>query len=187
MHTFFIQSQRSAVNQGSNMPTISTIGYEGASTGDFDAALAGANIALVVDVRAVAVSRRQGFSKTALSQRLQENGVRYVHLRELGDPKPGREAAKAGKHGLFVKIYEEHLVSRGAQSALVSLVEVALETRIALLCFEADAKSCHRSIVAARVADATNLRINHLRIRRENALHDGYRKDCRFGEGLAAA
>lgn len=91
------------------MSELLTIGYEGATPQGFDATLTAARVELVVDVRAVAASRRQGFAKSALSDRLAHAGIRYIHLRELGDPKPGREAARAGRWAEFRAIFSAHL------------------------------------------------------------------------------
>lgn len=92
--------------------TLRTIGYEGATLEGFLAALRRSRVSLLIDVRAVAVSRRKGFSKTALAAALAEAGIGYLHLRDLGDPKPGREAARAGRMSEFRAIYSAHL--RGA-------------------------------------------------------------------------
>src|SRR5690606_27524254 len=93
---------------------IFTIGYEGAQLPDFLATLENADVKLLVDVREVSVSRRKGFAKTALSQAVAGVGMEYVHLRGLGAPKPGREAARQGTYKLFKTIYENHLCTAPA-------------------------------------------------------------------------
>ena len=80
------------------MHRLATIGYEGASVADFLDALRGANSDLLVDVRAVAMSRRPGFAKTALAANLRDAGIDYLHLRQLGTPADGRAAARGGDH-----------------------------------------------------------------------------------------
>ena len=77
------------------MPTIWTIGYEQATMPAFLAALQGAGIEVLADVRAIAASRRPGFSKTALAANLTEAGIAYRHFRALGTPADGRAAARA--------------------------------------------------------------------------------------------
>ena len=103
------------------MTNIFTIGYEKASIDQFDVVLLDANIEVLVDVRAVAISRRKGFSKSALSDRMARVGIEYVHLKSLGDPKAGREAARSGNYSLFSNIYSAHLASEEAQRALFDL------------------------------------------------------------------
>lgn len=170
------------------MKTIATIGYEGATPEAFDAALEHASVDVVVDVRAVAISRRRGFSKTALSERLRGIGLDYVHLRGLGDPKPGREAARAGNMTLFRKIFGAHMATDVAQVDLEALRALVADRKVALLCYEADAAGCHRTIVADAIAKPENLPILHLRVEQGRAATGGQaRADNRSGEGLAAA
>jgi uncharacterized protein (DUF488 family) len=144
------------------MTELLTIGYEGSTPDAFDAALGAAGVELVVDVRAVAASRRRGFAKTALSCRLADTGIRYIHLRELGDPKPGRDAARAGRWADFISIFSAHLATPEASLGLARLSELAVQQRTALLCYEADAALCHRTIVAEWVARDCELVVAHL-------------------------
>lgn len=165
---------------------IFTIGYEGARIDAFVAALKRAGVDWLVDVRAVAVSRRPGFSKTALRQRLEAEGIGYVHFRDLGDPKPGREAARAGRYREFEAIYDAHLATPPAGMALVEVGDLARRSSAALMCFEADPLHCHRTVIARRLAKALNLRIVSLRVETAETAFGGraIRHPC---EGLAAA
>jgi uncharacterized protein (DUF488 family) len=170
------------------MNDIATIGYEGAAPDAFDAALEEAGVELVVDVRAMAISRRRGFSKTLLSARLRSNGLDYIHLRGLGDPKLGREAARAGNMPLFRKIFSEHLETATALQDLETLRILVTARRVVLLCYEADATTCHRTIVANRLAKCANLSIVHLRVDRGHTTSSGRsRADHHSRQGLAAA
>lgn len=129
-----------------------TIGYEAATQGAVIAALQSAGVAVLIDVRAVAASRRAGFSKRLLATSLAEAGIDYVHLRGLGTPKPGRQAARAGRHAEMVRIYEAHLADPQAQFELAEALDIAKARPAALLCYEADAAQCHRRIVAERLS-----------------------------------
>jgi|SRR5579862_7570908 uncharacterized protein (DUF488 family) len=169
------------------MNEIATVGYEGASIEDFDATLAAAKIEVLVDVRAVAVSRRKGFSKTALATRMEASGRSYLHLRDLGDPKPGRLAARAGDLEKFREIFAAHIETPAAQDALRSLVSLSASKRVALLCYEAAAGACHRAIVAEQVARIENLSILHLHVEDGAAWNDRARTRYRIGQGMAAA
>ncbi len=144
------------------MPPLATIGYEAATQADVIARLKAAGVETVVDVRAVAASRRAGFSKTLLAASLAEAGVGYVHLRQLGTPKQGREAARKGRIGEMTAIFEEHLAEPAAQLELAAAKELASERKIALLCFEADHKGCHRKILAERICEDLGCPIEHL-------------------------
>lgn len=143
--------------------TVFTIGYEGATMQSFLAALTDAGVKLLVDIRAVASSRRPGFSKTPISANLADAGIEYLHLRRLGTPADGRAAARAGKHAEMRRIFSKHLATDEAQEALADLVELTRSARpIALLCFEADPTHCHRNIVASALAERVPVRIEHL-------------------------
>ena len=130
---------------------LATIGYEGASLTAVIARLWAASVSLVLDVRAIAASRRPGFSKTILAASLAEAGIDYRHLRALGTPKSGRQAARAGQTDIMRDIYEGHLAEPQAQAELVLAAALALHRPAALLCYEADARRCHRAIVAQRL------------------------------------
>jgi uncharacterized protein (DUF488 family) len=116
----------------------------------------------VVDVRAVAASRRPGFSKTALAGALSERGIGYLHLRPLGTPKAGREAARKGRIGEMREIFEGQLETPEAELAMEQALAAALERRAALLCFEADAGQCHRAVVAERLAKRARFEVRDL-------------------------
>ena len=120
------------------MKPLATIGYEAATQDAVIDRLKAAGVELLVDVRAVAASRRAGFSKTVLAASLAEAGIGYVHLRQLGTPKPGREAARKGRIAEMTAIFEEHLAEPAAQLELAAAKELAAERKIALLCVEAD-------------------------------------------------
>lgn len=134
------------------MNTIYTIGYEGTDIDRFVATLKIVGVTLVADIRAVALSRKKGFSKTALKNRLLEEGLSYLHFNDLGDPKLGRIAAKTGNFAEFRKIYNAHLAEPKSLTALGKLEEVARNSVTCLLCFERDYTTCHRSIVADSLA-----------------------------------
>ncbi|MGH6958136.1 MAG: DUF488 family protein [Caulobacteraceae bacterium] len=125
-----------------------TIGYEAATQAAVIEALRRAGVEVVIDVRAIAASRRAGFSKRVLAASLAEAGIAYVHLRALGTPKAGRQAARAGRYGEMRAIFEARLAEPEAQLALAEAADIARERPAALLCYEADAAHCHRRIVA---------------------------------------
>ena len=104
---------------------INTIGYEGADLSDFISSVSEAGIKTLVDVRDRAQSRKKGFSKTALSEALNAAGIDYLHLRELGDPKEGREAARSGQWAKFHKIYSKVLASNVAQNAVAQIIKLS--------------------------------------------------------------
>ena len=133
--------------------TLFTIGYEGLDPERLRDALRAAGVAVLADVRAVANSRKRGFSKGALKAGLEEAGLGYAHLRALGTPKSGREAARAHDAGLMRRIYcEEVLDTADGGLALNALADLAAERPVCLLCFERDPARCHRRVLAERLA-----------------------------------
>ncbi len=143
----------------SQTPPLATIGYEQARLPDVIARVQAAGVALLIDVRAIAASRRPGFSKTLLSGSLAEGGIDYLHLRDLGTPKSGRIAARAGRTAEMAQIFGDHLQTAAAQGALAQAVELSLGRRVCLLCYEADPTCCHRAIVAAEIAARTGAEV----------------------------
>jgi uncharacterized protein (DUF488 family) len=140
--------------------TLATIGYQSATMRSFLETLVSANVKLLVDVRAVAMSRRPGFAKTALSANLHEAGIDYLHFRKLGTPPDGRAAARAGNHDEMHRIFREQLATPAAQDELRLLSELVQGARpVAIMCFEAEARYCHRRIVANAVADLMPVQI----------------------------
>jgi uncharacterized protein (DUF488 family) len=128
-----------------------TIGYEAATQGDFLAALKQAHVSQVIDVRALPLSRRPGFSKTPLRLALEEEGIGYVHLRALGTPADGREAARKGRQAELARIYAGQLALPEALVAAAQLAELVREKPSALLCFERHPEGCHRSLLIREV------------------------------------
>jgi uncharacterized protein (DUF488 family) len=135
-------------------PRIFTIGYEGADASRFLATLKQEGVATLADVRAVALSRKRGFSKSALRDALAGQGIGYEHFISLGTPKEGRQAARAGDAELMRRIYcDEVLATEPAQEALRDLEALAQAQPVCLLCFERDPAHCHRRILAQRLGE----------------------------------
>jgi len=132
-----------------------TIGYEGRTIGGVLATLKEARVGLLIDVRAVAASRKPGFSKRQLAAGLDEAGIRYVHLQGLGTPKPGRDAVRAGHPERMVPIFNEHMRSDRARAELAMAKAMVREGRACLLCFEHDPATCHRRLVAGLICEET--------------------------------
>ena len=141
---------------------LSTIGYEGKTQDEFLDELSQAQVELLIDVRAVAASRRPGFSKTALAGALRERGIDYLHLRALGTPKAGRDAARKGRIAEMRGIFEEQLETPEAVLAMEQALAAAAERHSALLCFEAEAACCHRAMVAERMVDRAGFAVTDI-------------------------
>ena len=116
---------------------------------EFIAALQKAGVERVIDVRAVPLSRRPGFSKNILAASLKESGIDYVLLKNLGTPKPGRDAAKKGDVATLETVYAGQLELPEAQAEAAKMRALAEEKPSALLCFERNPQHCHRTLLLA--------------------------------------
>ncbi len=142
------------------MPTVFTIGYQESTTDAVQGMLAAAGVALLVDVRAVAASRRPGFSKRQLAAGVATVGIDYLHLRGLGTPPDGRQAARSGRHADMRRIFEAHLATEPARLELDELARLVEAGRpLCLLCFERHAEHCHRRIIGERLAERLGVEV----------------------------
>jgi uncharacterized protein (DUF488 family) len=146
-----------------SQPEILTIGYEGTVIDRVVDTLKQAGATHLLDVRAVPQSRKPGFSKWLLAATMAEAGLRYTHLRGLGTPKPGRDAARKGDLDALRRIFGAHMETLEAQADLARAIAIATEDRACLLCFERDHTHCHRSIVAGLICAASGQGVVHLR------------------------
>ncbi|MBB4154237.1 uncharacterized protein (DUF488 family) [Sphingomonas jinjuensis] len=137
--------------------TIYTIGYEATTMAEFLAALTSAGVERVIDVRALPLSRRPGFSKSSLAASLKEAGIDYVHLRTLGTPKEGRDAAKKGDVATLERVYAEQLELPETQAEAAIMMGLAAEKPSALLCYERDPCHCHRTLLLRAVGEGAEV------------------------------
>ena len=135
------------------MTAVFTIGYQESNPEAVIGTLAAAGVALLVDVRAVAASRRPGFSKRQLAAGVATVGIDYLHLRGLGTPPDGRLAARTGRYADMRRIFEAHLATESAAAEMDELARLVESGRpLCLLCFERHADHCHRRILGERLA-----------------------------------
>jgi uncharacterized protein (DUF488 family) len=143
--------------------TLFTIGYEQTPSKAVLDELESAGVKLLVDVRAVAASRRPGFSKSQLAAGLDERGMSYLHLRGLGTPKEGREAARSGQFGLLHKIYAAHLKTPQAKEQLDELSALVKKSGpVCILCYERDHTHCHRQWIAEIIEERDGVKVENL-------------------------
>lgn len=144
-------------------PPLFTIGYELSRPDAVLKTLKDAKVQLLVDTRAVAASRKPGFSKRQLAASLDEAGIRYLHLQKLGTPTAGRQAAHSGDMKTFWRVYDRHLKTHDAVEAMDELLSLVRSgQRVCLLCFERDPGHCHRSRIAEIVTERTGAKVKDL-------------------------
>jgi uncharacterized protein (DUF488 family) len=140
-----------------------TVGYQGTTIEAFIAHLTNKNIDCVLDVRAFPLSRKPGFSKTALAQTLSRAKIQYAHLGDLGTPKPIRDNLKSdGDYPRFFKRMNAYLA--GQKDAIEAAYSYVLNNTCCLMCFERLAAECHRKIVAAKIKarNGNGLKVKHI-------------------------
>jgi uncharacterized protein (DUF488 family) len=157
--------------------TVATIGVYGASLDSFLAALAEADVGLVLDVRQRRGVRGREYA-WANSLRLQAAlagaSIGYRHHRELAPTTELRhlqyredDRLGEGKRSRTVlapeyrRRYVEEILDRVDMDAFAA--GLPRERASALLCVERDARACHRSLIAERLATEHGARIVHLR------------------------
>lgn len=153
--------RRDANNMKANgMKGLFTIGYENATLGDFIATLHAARVTLLLDVRELPLSRKKGFSKRALAEAVQGAGISYRHERDLGSPKMLRQQLHSdGDYAQFFNSFSKYLKR---QAPLLTELATNLRGNVALMCFERDPATCHRSIVARQLESLVGLKTKHL-------------------------
>lgn len=154
------------------LPKIHTIGYEGASVEDLVATLKTAGIVRLIDIRSSPYSRRHEFSKEEISATLSKYGIAYDHIRELGNPSAGREAARAGHMAAYREIFAAHLASAEGRKGLNRALALAAKETVCLLCLEKSASHCHRMMVAERMRAMSGQDVVHLTVEKRQA-HPG--------------
>jgi len=140
-----------------------TIGYEGREIEQFIERLKQQNISRLIDIREIPISRKRGFSKSALKERLENENIQYVHLKALGSPSYIRRKLRSDQnYHDFFEAYSEHL--SGNIEAVASLYQYVLDGINCIMCYELSEEYCHRSIVAYKVQEysGNGLRIRHI-------------------------
>jgi uncharacterized protein (DUF488 family) len=126
---------------------VGSVGYEKhRDSGEFARHLREAGVERLVDVRELPISRRRGFAKTALSETMKAVGIEYLHMRDLGNPKPYRDLYKSGKVDEGRERYTAYLHEE-QREALERLASILPEKKTALMCVEHDASVCHRTVI----------------------------------------
>jgi uncharacterized protein (DUF488 family) len=170
------QAHKKACDSIAPMASIATIGVYGLDAASFLVALHAADVGLVVDVRQRRGVRGPQYA-WANARRLQallaEADVAYSHHRELAPTTELRhlqyredDRQGVGKRSRlqlapeYIERYTSEILDRAPLQALID--ELPEDHRAALMCVEASAAACHRSLIAQRLADRYGLAVTHL-------------------------
>lgn len=155
------EDQESSIIEKQSVPTLQTvytIGYEGLSFQTFLRTLQEYGIEHVIDIRRNPISRKSGFSKKALQQSLHNVNIKYTHLIALGTPNDfRRELKEILDYDDFFKKMDTYISSQGL--ALQEAIDLSLNQKCTLLCFERNPEECHRIVVAAQIAQRSSLQL----------------------------
>lgn len=148
------------------MDAIYTIGYEGAVLDEFLTTLRQAGITLLFDIREIPISRRKGFSKSALKQAVESVNIHYLHEKRLGSPKSIRDQLHRDQDYIaFFKRFDGYLAT---QIDLLRTLADQLPGKVALMCYESDPQTCHRRAVAFALSELTGLPPKHLGVQKKD-------------------
>lgn len=140
---------------------IYTIGYEGKTVDEFLRVLEKAKISIVIDVRENPNSRKKGFSKKILSETLNNNGIQYRHIAELGTPKKIRiEYQNSGNIDRLLNEYRNYLAENPEH--IRTLMDAIGDKSACLLCLEKLPTQCHRLVISEYLYLNQGMAINHL-------------------------
>jgi len=141
-----------------------TIGYEKLDPKQLMTHLFYHGVDMVADIRKLPLSRKKGFSKTALRETLNCKGIDYLNYQALGAPKELRdELYKSGNYDSFFQKYENNISDKTDQlTDILSFINSG--RKVALLCFERNPQKCHRKVVAEviRKLDGNGLKVEHI-------------------------
>lgn len=141
-----------------------TVGYEDRDIKEFINRLQKKKIQTLIDVREIPASRKSGFSKNQLSEHLEEVGIKYIHVKELGSPKILREKLHENNdYYFFFKKYSAYIQTK-LDVVKKLYADIIMHETSCIMCFERDPFQCHRKIVAEKVKeiDGNGLIITHI-------------------------
>jgi uncharacterized protein (DUF488 family) len=162
-----------------------TIGYEGAHIEDFVATLVAAGVTDVLDVRELPISRRKGFSKSALASHLEGAGIAYRHERRLGSPTDIRRRLREdGDFTRYFRGFDRYLKTQGE---FISELVQELPGSVALVCYERNPDECHRKSVAAAMSAIVGIKPKHLGVREGSGTREAKAPRLRSRQSLSAA
>ncbi len=129
---------------------ILTIGHSTRMQDEFLALLGEHAIELLADIRRYPGSKRYPhFGSSAMAVWLPENGVRYVHMPELGGRrKPHPDSPNTAWRNEQFRAYADYMATDEFRTAIDALLELSAGARTAVMCAEAVPWRCHRNLVS---------------------------------------
>ncbi len=159
-HVMEVAEDANEVKEKPMFKFVGGLGYEKRRIDDFIGMLKAQNVEVLVDVRANAFSRRAEYSSGRLASALKANGIKYVHLKDLGAPVMMRDGHRLGENDPeFMAAYENHFIaSAKAREAYQSIGRDFKGRSICLMCYEANTTQCHRNVILKHLARDTEIK-----------------------------
>ena len=128
-----------------------SLGYQGISLDRYVEVLKANGITTVIDVRETPWSYKPGFSKKPLAERLNADGICYVHLKSAGNPSKNRKMGLPSSS--VMDLYRAHLDENPI--CLTEILALMEQSRgaVCLLCYEERPHECHRTIILDTLAE----------------------------------
>jgi uncharacterized protein (DUF488 family) len=143
--------------------TVWTVGHSTRPLPDFLEVLAGYRVELVADVRRFPGSRSQPqYQQAELDSALQEAGIGYVWLPQLGGRRPGSDTSDTVWRYPGFRGYADHIAGEEFAEGLFELLALAGGLRTAVMCAELLWWRCHRRMIADMLV-SLGVHVNHIR------------------------
>jgi uncharacterized protein (DUF488 family) len=133
-----------------SQPVVLTVGHSTRSLDEFIALLKTHAVNSIIDVRTVPRSRHNPqFNRDTLPAALEDAGINYAHVAGLGGfRRAGPESPNLGWRNASFRGYADYMQTAEFAQNLESLMKLAKQERVALMCAEAVPWRCHRSLIA---------------------------------------
>lgn len=133
---------------------IFTVGHSNRGWSEFLQLLISFGIEHLVDVRTIPRSRHNPqFNQDSLPLALQQAGIRYTHLAELGGlRKPRPDSINKGWQNESFRGYADYMQTPEFEAGLEKAIQISENEKIAIMCAEAVPWRCHRSLIGDALA-----------------------------------
>ena len=140
-----------------------TIGHSTRTLEEFIGLLKTYGVTLLVDVRTVPRSRHNPqFNKETLPNSLKPNGVKYIHMPEIGGlRRPKHDSVNLAWRNSSFRGYADYMQTKEFTDDLLKIVALARENCLALMCAEALPWRCHRSLISDALT-VRHVKVQHI-------------------------
>jgi hypothetical protein len=147
---------------GGGLP-IFTVGHSTRPIDEFIELLRQHGVERLVDIRTIPRSRHNPqFDSAALAKSVEDKGIAYVHLKQLGGlRRPRVDSVNTGWRNEGFRGYADYMQTAEFEQALRRLLHLCEDKRCAAMCAEAVPWRCHRSLMSDALV-ARGIRVEHI-------------------------